>query len=59
MKNNQTIGETYRLENGHNNDEHELFHEYLLISPSYQLAHRVMTGKMWIPLLLMASANGI
>ena len=45
MKNNQTIGETYRLENGLNNDEHELFHEYLLISPSYQLAHRVMTGQ--------------
>ena len=45
MKNNQSIGETYRLENGLNNDEHRLFHEYLLISPSYQLAHRVMTGQ--------------
>jgi hypothetical protein len=45
MKNNQSIGEIYRLQNGLSNDEHELFHEYLLISPSYQLAHKVMSGQ--------------
>ena len=45
MKNNQNIGEIYRLQNGLSNDEHELFHEYLLISPSYQLAHKVMSGQ--------------
>jgi len=45
MKNNQKIGEAYRLELGLHSDDHELFYEYLLISPSYRLAHEVVTGQ--------------
>lgn len=46
MKNNQNIGEMHRLEHGLHFDEHEFFYEYLLISPSYQMAHQVMNGEI-------------
>jgi hypothetical protein len=46
MKNNQNIGDMHRLEHGLHFDEHEFFYEYLLISPSYQLAHQFMTGQI-------------
>ena len=46
MKINQNIGEMHRLEHGLHFDEHEFFYEYLLISPSYQLVHQVMSGEI-------------
>lgn len=45
MKNYQSFGDRYRLEHGHPYDEHEMFHEFLLISPSYRLAHLVASGQ--------------
>ena len=45
MKNNQNIGDMHRLEHGLHFDEHEFFYEYLLISPSYQLAHQFIKGQ--------------
>lgn len=43
VKNGKTIGEQHRLEHGLPDDEHQLFFDYLQISPSYQLAHRLKT----------------
>jgi len=45
MKKNLTIGELHRVLNGHPNHEHEYFHEFLLFSPSYRLAHQFLTGQ--------------
>ena len=45
MKNYQSFGDRYRLEHGHPFAEHEIFHEFLLISPSYRIAHQVASGK--------------
>ncbi len=42
-KNGKNIGEQHRLEHGLPDDEHQLFFDYLQISPSYQLAHRLKT----------------
>ena len=36
----------HRLEHGLHFDEHEFFYEYLLISPSYQMAHQFMTANI-------------
>ena len=36
----------HRLKHGLHFDEHEFFYEYLLISPSYQLAHKFNSGKV-------------
>jgi hypothetical protein len=44
MKNYQSFGDQYRLERGIPYQEHEMFHEFLLISPSYRLAHTVASG---------------
>ena len=44
VKDSKNIGERHRLQHGLSNDEHLLFYEYLQISPSYQLAHRLKTG---------------
>lgn len=38
------MSEQIRLKHGRSNDEHEYFYLFLLISPSYQLAHRFTTG---------------
>lgn len=38
------LSEQTRLKYGRSNDEHEYFFRFLLNSPSYQLAHRFMTG---------------
>lgn len=46
MNNYLSIGDLHRLENGLPYDEHDAFYEYLLISPSYLLAHRVATGQI-------------
>ncbi|PUE36790.1 hypothetical protein [Limnohabitans sp. Hippo4] len=43
VKNGKNIGEQHRLEHGLPDDEHQLFFDYLQISPSYQLAHRLKT----------------
>ena len=40
------MSEQTRLKHGRSNDEHEYFYRFLLNSPSYQLAHRFMTGKL-------------
>ena len=45
MKNNISISDQHRLTHGIHYDEHEFFYEYLLISPSYQKAHQVMSGQ--------------
>ncbi len=45
MKNYQSFGDQYRLEHGIAGDEHETFHDFLLISPSYRLAHRMLNGE--------------
>jgi len=45
MKNSQSFGEIHRLAHGLPSDEHEFFYDCLLISPSYHLAHLVMTGE--------------
>lgn len=45
MKSYQSFGEQYRLQHGVPTDEHEMFHDFLLISPSYRVAHKVMTGQ--------------
>jgi hypothetical protein len=45
MKNNQSFGDIHRLAHGLPSDEHEFFYDCLLISPSYHLAHEVMTGE--------------
>lgn len=45
MNNYLSIGDLHRLENGLPYDEHDAFYEYLLISPSYLLAHQVATGQ--------------
>ena len=39
------ISEQTRLKHGRSNDEHEYFYRFLLISPSYKLAHRYSTGE--------------
>lgn len=44
MKSTRTLGDQSRLDHGRPNDEHEFFHKFLLLSPSYQLAHKFMTG---------------
>jgi hypothetical protein len=44
MKNYMSIGDLHRLKNGLPYDEHDAFYEYLLISPSYLLAHQLATG---------------
>jgi len=44
MKSTRTLGDQSRLDHGRPNDEHEFFHDFLLLSPSYQLAHKFMTG---------------
>lgn len=41
----QTMSEQTRLKHGRSNDEHDYFYRFLLISPSYQLAHRFATGQ--------------
>jgi hypothetical protein len=41
-----SIGVQYRLMHGYSNDEHQFFYESLIISPSYQIAHKVMTGQV-------------
>ncbi len=38
------MSEQTRLKHGRSNDEHDYFFRFLLISPSYQLAHRFATG---------------
>ena len=40
------MSEQTRLKHGRSNDEHEYFYRFLLISPSYQLAHKVATGEV-------------
>ena len=45
MKNYQSFGDQYRLQHGTPCGEHEMFHEFLLISPSYRIAHLVLTGQ--------------
>ena len=40
------LSQQTRLKNGRSNDEHEYFYRFLLNSPSYQLAHRFMTGTL-------------
>ena len=42
----QNMSEKTRLKHGRSNDEHEYFYRFLLISPSYQLAHKVATGEV-------------
>ena len=49
MKNYQSFGDRYRLEHGHPYDEHEMLHEFLLISPSYRIAHQVVNGQLVEP----------
>jgi hypothetical protein len=49
MKNYQSFGDRYRLEHGYPYDEHEMFHEFLLISPSYRIAHQVVTRQLVEP----------
>jgi len=39
------MSEQTRLKHGRSNDEHAYFYRFLLISPSYQLAHRFATGE--------------
>ena len=39
------MSEQTRLKHGRSNDEHAYFFRFLLISPSYQLAHRIATGE--------------
>jgi hypothetical protein len=39
------MSEQTRLKHGRSNDEHAYFFRFLLISPSYQLAHRFATGE--------------
>jgi len=39
------MSEQTRLKHGRSNDEHDYFYRFLLISPSYQLAHRFATGE--------------
>ena len=46
VKNGKNIGEQHRLEHGLPDDEHQLFFDYLQISPSYQLAHKLKTGQL-------------
>lgn len=57
MKNYQSFGDRYRLEHGHPYDEHETFHEFLLISPSYRLAHLAANGQA-IDQSVIASIEG-
>jgi hypothetical protein len=46
MKNYLSIADLHRLNNGLPYDEHNAFYEYLLISPSYLLAHQVAVGEI-------------
>jgi hypothetical protein len=43
------ISEQTRLKYGRSNDEHEYLYRFLLISPSYQLAHRYVNGGVVSP----------
>jgi hypothetical protein len=45
MKKIRSLGEKSRYEHGRPNDEHDFFHKFLLMSPSYQLAHKFITGQ--------------
>jgi hypothetical protein len=49
MKNYQSFGDQYRLQHGIPYDAHETFHEFLLISPSYRIAHLVVNGQLIEP----------
>jgi hypothetical protein len=44
IKKSQSFGEQRRLEHGLSSDEHQLFYEFLIISPSYLLAHELAIG---------------
>jgi hypothetical protein len=49
MKNYQSFGDQYRLHHGIPYDVHETFHEFLLISPSYRIAHLALTDQLTDP----------